>query len=112
MYNVASTEIRSLTLNTNNLVDSLRQTVSFVQLRRKFETVSVSIYIEVKRGSYDLAAGLGLWQQTVPEKPGGKIYINYGYYKEQWNCRYNPRRQNGEFSLQPFESNMRLEQIF
>ena len=85
MYNVASTEIRSLTLNTNNLVDSLRQTVSFVQLRRKFETVSVSVYIEVKRGSYDLAAGLGLWQQTVPEKPGGKIYINYGYYKEQWN---------------------------
>ena len=33
-FNVASTEIRSLTLNTNNLVDSLRQTVTSPNVMR------------------------------------------------------------------------------
>ena len=27
-----------------------------------------------------------------PEGPG-KIYINYRYYKQRWNDKYNPRRQ-------------------
>ena len=43
-----------------------------MQLRRKFETVSIHFYIEVKSGSYVLPPALTSRQQTEPEGPGGK----------------------------------------
>ena len=79
--------------NHNLMTYQWRQNDPLVQLRRRLETVSVRFNIEVKRGTYDLPPALGSEQQTEPLGPGGKIYMNWRYYKQQRNCKYNPGRQ-------------------
>ena len=59
-----------------DLYQGLRQNPTDLQLRRRFETLGVSFYFEVKRGTYDRLIALVSKQQLEPLGPGGKIHRN------------------------------------
>ena len=58
------------------LYQELLQNAPGVQLRRRFETLGVSFYIEVKIGTYVRVMELAFKQQLEPLGPGGKIHRN------------------------------------